>query len=529
MPVTLKLTFPGGRYHATPWGRHVNEGVPEWPPSPWRLLRALVAVWKRTCPDLTQEQVQPVLAALTAPPQFHLPPHRVAHTRHAMPMNVIAKNYRPSDGERKAGKYQGDPSIVFDTFVVIGRNDPLYIQWLDANLAPADEKILQRLAENMTSFGRAEGWVEAEVVSEANVNWNCCIVPIDDSNPVPILCPDGAAAFSSEHYPKHDLKKLKAGKVNPKEFFFDCPPWHLCLDTQTIHKEKWPRVPGAVWVNYKSVAPASTTVRAKLTPEPANGPKVARFLLDGPVLPLATETIAVAEAFRRAAMSRFRKWCEKPSTEAEAFLRTGVEKMYSSRTLSGKELDSSMRRDHRHAYYLPESHDKRITHLTVYAEEGFGPGEIAALTSLRSLKFGNLEQLRVQLIGLGQAADFTATLFKPSRNWVSATPFIAHRNLKRRGTKRDFVTGGDPKNEFLGICINELLELSGRGPAVVTLLHPGTTDLRSFEYRRSRSRRNEDGWNRAHGFFRLEFKDEISGPLSLGYASHYGMGLFRPA
>ena len=66
MPVTLKLTFPGGRYHATPWGRHVNEGVPEWPPSPWRLLRALVAVWKRTCPDLTQEQVQPVLAALVS-------------------------------------------------------------------------------------------------------------------------------------------------------------------------------------------------------------------------------------------------------------------------------------------------------------------------------------------------------------------------------------------------------------------------------------------------------------------------------
>ena len=203
--------------------------------------------------------------------------------------------------------------------------------------------------------------------------------------------------------------------------------------------------------------------------------------------------------------------------------------MYSSRTLSGKELDSSMRRDHRHAYYVPESHDKRITHLTVYAEEGFGPGEIAALTSLRSLKFGNLEQLRVQLIGLGQAADFTASLFKASRTWVSATPFIAHRNLKRRGTKRDLVTGDDHRNGFLGLCINELLVLSGRGRAVVTSPLLRTTDLRSFEYRRSRNRRNDDGWNRAHGCFRLEFKDEISGPLSLGYASHYGMGLFCPA
>ena len=505
MPVTLKLTFPGGRYHATPWGRHVNEGVPEWPPSPWRLLRALVAVWKRTCPDLTQEQVQPVLEALATPPRFCLPPHRVAHTRHYMPW------------EKKG---PADRTLVFDTFVAVGRNDPLYIQWPEANLAPADEKVLRRLAENLSSFGRAEGWVEAEVVSEPNANWNCCIAPPDDSNPVPILCPDGAAAFSSEHYPKKPTK--------PDDFLFNCPPWHLCLDTQTIHREKWPRVPGAVWVNYEAVAPASTTVRAKPTPEPANGPKVARFMLDGPVLPLATETIAVAEAFRRAAMSRFRKWCERNPSDGEKFLRAGVEKMYSSRTLSGKELDSSMRRDHLHAYYLPESHDKRVTHLTVFAEEGFGPGEIAALTSLRSLKFGNLEQLRVQLIGLGQVADFTATLFKPSRTWVSATPFIAHRNLKRRGTKRDLVTGDDHKNVFLGLCINELLGLSGRSPAVVTSLPPRTTDLRSFEYRRSRNRRNDDGWNRAHGCFRLEFKDEISGPLSLGYASHYGMGLFCP-
>ena len=513
MPVTLKLTFPGGRYHATPWGRHVNEGVPEWPPSPWRLLRALVAVWKRTCPDLTQEQVQPVLAALTAPPRFHLPPHRVAHTRHYMPW------------EKKG---PADRTLVFDTFVAVGRNDPLYIHWPDANLAATDEKVLRRLAENLSSFGRAEGWVEAEVVSDVDIGCNCEEAKADDPNPVPILCPDGAAAFSSEHYPKHDLKKLKAGKVNAKDFFFDCPPWHLCLDTQTIHEEKWPRVPGAVWVNYASVAPASTTVRAKPKVAPTKGPTVARFLLDGPVLPLATETIAVAEAFRRAAMSRFRKWCERNPTDGEKFLRAGVEKMYSSRTLSGKELDSSMRRDHRHAYYLPESHDKRITHLTVFAEAGFGPGEIAALTSLRSLKFGNLEQLRVQLIGLGQAGDFTATLFKKSRIWESATPFIAHRNLKRRGTKRDLVTGDDHKNVFLGLCINELLGLSGRSPAVVTSLPPRTTDLRSFEYRRSRNRRNDDSWNRAHGCFRLEFKDEISGPLSLGYASHYGMGLFCP-
>src|SRR3954452_14959068 len=99
MPVTIKLTFPAGRYHATPWGRHVNEGVPEWPPSPWRLLRALIAVWRRTCPDLPEAQVRRMLESLLRPPYFRLPASRVAHTRHAMPMNIILRNYKPSTDE----------------------------------------------------------------------------------------------------------------------------------------------------------------------------------------------------------------------------------------------------------------------------------------------------------------------------------------------------------------------------------------------------------------------------------------------
>ena len=39
----ILFSFPGGRYHATPWGSHVNEGLVEWPPSPWRLLRPFIA------------------------------------------------------------------------------------------------------------------------------------------------------------------------------------------------------------------------------------------------------------------------------------------------------------------------------------------------------------------------------------------------------------------------------------------------------------------------------------------------------
>ena len=42
--VTIEFHFVAGRFHATPWDRHVNEGAVEWPVSLWRILRALIAV-----------------------------------------------------------------------------------------------------------------------------------------------------------------------------------------------------------------------------------------------------------------------------------------------------------------------------------------------------------------------------------------------------------------------------------------------------------------------------------------------------
>ena len=137
MAVTIKFTFPAGRYHATPWGRHVNEGVPEWPLSPWRLLRALVAVWKRTSPDLSEQQVRRILESLLSPPRFHLPPFRVAHTRHYMPLGK--KSPKEITG--------GGTALVLDTFVSINRNDAMFIYLDDTELNQNDRVVLGRLLE----------------------------------------------------------------------------------------------------------------------------------------------------------------------------------------------------------------------------------------------------------------------------------------------------------------------------------------------------------------------------------------------
>ena len=528
MPITLKLTFTAGRYHATPWGRHVNEGVAEWPPSPWRLLRALVATWKRKCPDLAEETVLRILRAIASPPCFHLPPTREAHLRHVMPMNVLARNYKPSQSEKKKGKFQGDPSLVLDPFVSISRERPIFIHWSDTNLTDEDRAALARLVANLSTLGRAESWVGAELFEADGISWNC--TPRADGQDgapiVRVLCADPATAFAGEFYPTHDPKKIKKG-LAASDLLFDCPRWHLCLDTETIHARRWPSVPGARWMTYS--LPRDIALDAVENPAAprhrTTGFTVARFLFDGPVLPLITETLPLAEQARSALMSVYRQ--TKTDRDPER-----------SEVISGKAADGQPLRDGRGAYYLPadEDGDDRIDHITIYAKNGGLGGsdspEVRALDALRHLRFGDGE-LSLRLVGLGQPEDFAGnTPLGASRTWISATPFLVTRHLKRRGRKRD------PREWFkqpdgIKLFVRQVLEeslarLDLPDVEIESLDHVGKSRRIPVDFRLSRKKIGDDGGRRRHGFFLIRFPKPIAGPITVGHSCHFGLGLFMP-
>jgi CRISPR-associated protein Csb2 len=508
MPVTIQLKFPAGRYHATPWGRHVNEGVPEWPPSPWRLLRALVAVWRRTCADLPEAQMKRLLTPLTLPPVFKLPPHRVAHTRHYMPW------------EKKG---PADRTLVFDTFVGINRQEALFVCWPAAELSADDRFALERLLTNLTSLGRAEGWVHADLV-EGTLEWNC-VPTVSDTNPVPVFCPNPDTVFESEHYPTHDPKKLAKGKVNTADFLFDCPPWHLCLDTETMHERRWPTVPGARWVNY--TRPLETDVvfpKPKLTERQM--PTVARFLVDGPVLPLVTETLPLAEQARRSLLSI----CKHLARRRAPHL-SDSEIWPLSPALWGKDEEGRPRIGHAHAFFLPadEDDDGRIDHVTVFAPMGFNSLERQAIDTLRRLPFGDGDGLSMVLTGLGSERDFRAPVLGESTVWTCATPFVVTRYPKLRGKKRDRPEDYASPRDFAQHVLEQDVKRRPDLPPVesieaVELIGPHR--LRSVQFKRFRSKQDDDGGRRPAGGFRITFAATVRGPLCLGHACHFGLGLF---
>jgi CRISPR-associated protein Csb2 len=55
--VIIEFSFPAKRFHTTPWGSNVNEGMVEWPPSPWRILRGLIATWHLKCKKEVPEPI----------------------------------------------------------------------------------------------------------------------------------------------------------------------------------------------------------------------------------------------------------------------------------------------------------------------------------------------------------------------------------------------------------------------------------------------------------------------------------------
>src|ERR1039457_188697 len=132
---TIRLIFPAARYHATAWGRHVNEGVPEWPPSPYRLLRALYDVWQRKCYDLPDSAVRSALESLaTSPPTFKLPFAVAAHTRSYLSANT---------------KDPTEKNLVFDPFLVFDRPHACFLSWPGLDLTAEDTATLETLLQNL--------------------------------------------------------------------------------------------------------------------------------------------------------------------------------------------------------------------------------------------------------------------------------------------------------------------------------------------------------------------------------------------
>ncbi|HLG15899.1 MAG TPA: type I-U CRISPR-associated protein Csb2 [Blastocatellia bacterium] len=383
--IAIRMRFLAGRLHATPWGHHVNEGVVEYPPSLFRLLRSLIATARRAClNEVTEEQLRRIVAALRTPPEFHLPQATVAHTRHYD--NAHGKPKKQTDGKITVV----DIPFFFDTFVALGPQDELSWVWREANLDEADRVALTTLLTALGTFGRAESWCEAELLGDGEVDGLSASLEI---NSLPF---DSTTSLSGQEtirllMPHEELDADKLMKV-------------LETDTSAMRKNKQLEPTGTHWVTYARPAGILTTrrFRRERTKSKTKTVTAARYALDSTVLPLAQDALPFAEQVRR------------------ALIRNRTDTSHSE-AITGKTSDGIPLEGHEHAHYFAtdEDLDGRLDHITIYSPRGFDPGDLEALGSLSTIfRHGNRPDVRMVLTGLGgQEMLSQVPIFGEARRW----------------------------------------------------------------------------------------------------------------
>jgi CRISPR-associated protein Csb2 len=480
----IRLSFPGGSYHATPWGRNVNEGVTEWPPSPYRLLRALYDVWQRKCAGLPAEDVRVVLENLgSAPPLFRLPRATATHTR----------SYLSANKEDPSEK-----NLVFDGFLVFGRQresgaqECCYVVWPELELPARATQALKVLLENLNYLGRSESWVKAEL-------WDGGVEPPFDAFAADIP----VAGYEQERV----ACAVSPGEYKGKQAWMEA----LTFSTAQLLKERASSPPLLRQVPYAVSKNLVTTNPPRRLPRKQPTAQAVLVSLDGPVLPLVTTTIEVAEQVRTRLMGAHKRTMNGDETKV-------------SPLFSGKNLDGSKRLDHGHVYILPLKHDggnsRRVNRidrvLLISPLSAFTRDELEAIRGVRELwQGGGRPNISCVLTWQGGLDD--TVVRTPARVVQSATPFVPPRHWRKGRDFQQFM-----EDEVRRECRNH--RVGGR-PSEVEVLRHMPEMFEVVEYRRNRK---DDPVRPAYAL-RLTFADPVLAPFAIGYAAHFGLGQFLAA
>lgn len=532
-----------GRYHATPWGRHVNEGAVEWPPSPWRLLRALIATGysKLGWTDVPEEAAQLLTSLARVLPDYGIPRATSAHTRHYMPAY-------------EGTKLRSDK--VIDAFVHVESAASLVVIW-PVTVDDRERELFGRLLASMSYLGRAETWVEARCVDAIPHDVLRCEAaespPRRGWERVPLLASTSAEEYDDwrqrevaraleDALASETARAVAKGKKGPAKLAAAAAaraarpyPADLvsCLraDTDTLRGFGWTQPPGSRWVSYwlPGDALASRNPIAPTRPRERR-PTVALLAISsdtqhGNRYPRLQDAVLRMDALHEALVRR------SDVGEGPSPCFTGQ--------ADGRPLEG-----HQHGELIPldlaggrgswMGQDHRvIDHILVHARMGFDDRALHALRTIERT-FAKQFVFFVSLIGLGDPSDSELFEAAPSlrlaARWESSTPFVPPRYLKPRG-----------KDDLAGQVRREL-ESRGFPPAHVEVETLDSTRTAQWvaasgipepspRYRHHR-RARLDGARRppmAHGFhLRLAFDEPVRGPICLGYGSHFGLGTFAP-
>ena len=519
MPLYISIRFLTGRAHLHHWHAHHSDGKVDWPPSPWRLLRALVAVagtGLTSLPEPLDESISDtaddplpvsrladVLAMLAASPNIWLPRTGGGHTRQFLPK-----------------EFKSTGSAVFDTFATVSKETPIVFEWTEVDGITGDARFtdLQTLLRRLTYFGRAESWCDATANTEPppelkpDVSHWCCLALEPGVKPTerehvdytlerkltPLVPLSGGLRDQAvEMLTALDFKTFesktakKTGKTSEK--WVKATPAQLAAFKRALGREPeggsllrcllrssgedikdgLERPIGSRWIHYAVPCAIHQLPQACVAPRPKRAEPLitlVRFALNTatvnrPVLPALTDTLLFADKFRAAALA----W--------HGHLKSGEH----PRNLCGRERDDAGERrieGHNHGFFWPTDEDKDgfVDHMSVCCPHGFLASEADALRRLlRIRQRGGRPDLLVTQVFLGDAQSFEPWK-QEARVFLSATPYFCPVHLGH-GSKSGGVTRSLEEELRRSLTLAGVIQRADQLASISEIVFPGEADL----------------------------------------------------
>ncbi|MCR5220244.1 MAG: type I-U CRISPR-associated protein Cas5/Cas6 [bacterium] len=467
----LMIRFLCGRYHATAWGRNVNEGAPEWPPSPFRIARALLDIWYRRHEKIPEEAVKEALSLLSGSPRMSLP----------ATASMAVKLYQDM------GKKDGDRQPVIDASVCMHPGEVMFLE-LPEQASRQALGTLQTLASELNYLGRSESWIEASIVEKLpdEKEWNC----LASENGTAVNTLRSETGYEDLPY----RPKITADGQSRDMTWLEA----LTISTATLQAEGWNKHPllgHAAYVlpeqRYKKPG------RSCLASEPL----CYTYALQSVPQPPVTQTLIMAERVRAGLMSKSRQITGDPEQVSPLF--------------SGKDASGNPLKNHQHAFYWPcdLDGDGKIDHMKIIVPRAITPGERAAFEALKKIWSGGSDLGRLILLHAQPLAQREDALIVES-----VTPVVFGRHYKpRAGSFADWLVS-EVRRSCAEVGIPEPVTVS---PVPLLPCRDGAP-IRWSEFVCQRK-----GERPTHGYgFRLTFSQPVKVPFAIGKMAHFGLGLF---
>ncbi len=480
MIIAIKLLL--NQYQANNWHHAHCEGLVDWPPAPWRILRAIVAgSYNVDLPSQYQETLKGLLYQMAqAKPEYYLP--KVTYIQHRSPRPQLKLGKLP---QIKPGK-----TLYAAGYLVDANDTTIYIRY-PFELSETQDLMLRLIFNGLTYLGRKESaaqWQLVEQMPEANAK----------------ATPEGTQIVATAD-PNLDQEQL----------------WKTLHQTaaDVFAKNKQAVFPGVTQTAFQVNTPNFELTKSEHKPQSSSRTHLVKLevIADYPV------PLKYSHQLCYNLHCCLVKYCQGQNP-----------------VFTGQEKKGQPCQKHGHTFIqpIPDSQNRYVERLQLISTDGYFTDDLAIISTVEYVKLGE-QFLQLQL------SDFSKQISDFHQQWQTVTPMFLTRFPQTLRGKPRYLSGthyqkdGPTHQALKFLQYLDHLGLSGAPSFQATdeglgLYLDGELAVQAqsepwdkfWEWQQTRSHGKKVG--RVGYNINLNFSKPVQAPLGLGYACHYGLGTLLP-